>query len=100
ILEEARGDEAKAVHATLLEGAVMQGRVVRLADLGAFVDLGAGVIGLVHVTELAHGRVDTPGDVVKIGDRVSARILKLDEARGRISLSIKQAEEDPWIAAG
>jgi len=100
VLEEARSDEAKAVHATLLEGSVMQGRVVRLADFGAFVDLGAGVIGLVHVTELAHGRVDRPEDVVKVGDRVSARILKLDEERGRISLSIKQAEEDPWVAAG
>jgi small subunit ribosomal protein S1 len=100
ILEEQLREEAKSVRATLIEGSVMQGRVARIADFGAFVDLGAGVIGLVHVTELAHGRVDKPQDIVKVGDRVSARILRLDEERGRISLSIKQAEEDPWVAAG
>lgn len=100
LLEEARNEEAKSVRATLLEGAVMSGRVARLADFGAFVDLGAGVIGLVHVTELAHGRVGHPSEAVQIGDRVSARILKLDEATGRISLSIRQAQDDPWTAAG
>jgi small subunit ribosomal protein S1 len=74
----------------------MQGRVARLADFGAFVDLGAGVTGLVHLTELAHGRVVRAGDIVSLGDRVPVKITKLDEATGKISLSIRQAITDPW----
>ena len=86
----------KAVRATLIEGAVMTGRVARLTDFGAFVDLGAGVTGLVHLTELAHGRVVRPGDIVSVGDRVPVKITKLDDATGKISLSVKQAVTDPW----
>lgn len=100
ILEEERVEEAKSVRATLLEGAVMDGHVARLTDFGAFVDLGAGVTGLVHVTELAHTRVNSPSEVVKPGDRVSVRILKIDESTGKISLSIRQAVADPWDSAG
>lgn len=96
LLEEERVDEAKAVRATLIEGAVMQGRVARLADFGAFVDLGAGVTGLVHVSEIAHARVANASEALQVGDRVSVRILRLDEGTGKISLSIRQATEDPW----
>jgi small subunit ribosomal protein S1 len=96
LLEEQRLEEAKAVRATLLEGAVMQGHVAGVADFGAFVDLGAGVMGLVHVSELSHARVARVADVVKAGDSVAVRVLKLDEERGRISLSMRQAQEDPW----
>ena len=99
LLEDERSDEAKAVRATLIEGSVMQGHVAGLADFGAFVDLGAGVMGLVHVSELSHSRVDHVEDVVKPGDTVSVRILKLDEKQKRISLSIRQAQEDPWSTA-
>jgi len=96
LLEEERSEEAKAVRATLIEGSVTQGHVARVTDFGVFVDLGAGVTGLVHVSEVAHGRVGTPSDAVKPGDTVQVRVLKLDEASGRISLSIRQAAEDPW----
>jgi small subunit ribosomal protein S1 len=96
ILEDERKEEAKAVRATLLEGSIMQGRVAGLADFGAFVDLGAGVMGLVHLSELSHAHVTRPGDAVKAGDVVNVKILKLDEANDRISLSIRQAEKDPW----
>lgn len=99
LLEEQRLEEAKAVRATLLEGAVLDGHVARIADFGAFVDLGAGVTGLVHVTEMAHNRVASPADVVAVGDRVSVKILKIDEASGKISLSIRQATADPWVEA-
>lgn len=95
-LEDARLEEAKAVRATLLEGAVMQGRVSGLAAFGAFVDLGAGVQGLVHATELSHSRFHKVEDAVKVGDAVQVKILKLDDERGRISLSLRQAAEDPW----
>jgi small subunit ribosomal protein S1 len=96
ILEDEKIEEAKAVRATLLEGSIMQGRVAGLADFGAFVDLGAGVMGLVHLSELSHTHVARPGDAVKVGDIVNVKILKLDEAADRISLSIRQAQKDPW----
>ncbi len=99
LLEEQRVEEAKAVRATLLEGAVLDGHVARIADFGAFVDLGAGVTGLVHVTEMAHHRVASPAEVVSVGDRVCVKILKIDEASGKISLSIRQATSDPWVEA-
>jgi len=96
LLEAEHSDEMKAVRATLIEGAVMTGRVARLTDFGAFVDLGAGVTGLVHLTELAHGRVVRASDIVTVGDRVPVKIIKLEDATGKISLSIKQAVTDPW----
>jgi small subunit ribosomal protein S1 len=96
LLEEERGEEAKAVRATLIEGAVMQGHVSSIADFGAFVDLGAGVMGLVHISELSHTRVQRVEDAVKLGDTVPVKILKLDDASGRISLSIRLAQDDPW----
>ena len=96
LIEAEHEEEMKAVRATLIEGAVMTGRVARLAEFGAFVDLGAGVTGLVHTTELAHGRVVKPGDIVAVGDRVPVKVTKLDEATGKISLSIRQAITDPW----
>lgn len=98
LLEAEHEEEMKSVRATLIEGAVMTGRVARLTEFGAFVDLGAGVTGLVHLTELAHGRVVRPGDIVSVGDRVPVKITKLDDASGKISLSIKQAITDPWEA--
>lgn len=96
LIEAEHEDEMKAVRATLIEGAVMTGRVARLAEFGAFVDLGAGVTGLVHLTELAHGRVVRAADVVAVGDRVPVKVTKLDDATGKISLSIRQAITDPW----
>ena len=96
ILEAEHTDEMKAVRATLIEGAVMTGRVARLTEFGAFVDLGAGVTGLVHLTELAHGRVVRASDIVSVGDRVPVKITKLDDATGKISLSVKEAVTDPW----
>ncbi|MGZ4111738.1 MAG: 30S ribosomal protein S1, partial [Tumebacillaceae bacterium] len=76
-------------------GQVLTGTVQRLTNFGAFVDLG-GVDGLVHISEMAHHRVETPGDVVKEGDPVQVKVLKVDPSAGRISLSIKQASKGPW----
>lgn len=96
VLEDERKDEAKAVRATLIEGAVMQGRVAGIAEFGAFVDLGAGVMGLVHVSELSHTRVVRVSDAVQVGDLLNVKILKFDDTSKRISLSARQAQEDPW----
>ena len=100
VLEDQRREEASAVRATLLEGAIMRGHVASVAGFGAFVDLGAGVMGLVHVSELSHARISRVEDVVKEGDEVSVKILKLHDSGKKISLSIRQAESDPWAAVG
>ncbi|MFW5490215.1 MAG: 30S ribosomal protein S1 [Desulfovibrio sp.] len=81
------------------EGAIAEGKVVRLAPFGAFVELVPGVEGMVHVSELGWGRVDDPGDILKPGETVRAKILEIkQDAKGklRISLSMKQAMTDPW----
>ena len=96
VLEEEQREEAKAVRATLIEGSVMQGRVSGIASFGAFIDLGAGVRGLVHLSELAHTRIDTADQAVKVGEKIDVRVLKIDEQSGRISLSLRQAVADPW----
>ena len=72
-------------------GAIVDGRVTRIVDFGAFVGLAAGVEGLVHISEVAEGHVRTAGDVVREGQAVQAKVLSVDEERRRISLSIKQA---------
>jgi small subunit ribosomal protein S1 len=95
LLEEERADEAKAVRATLIEGAVTVGRAAGLAEFGAFVDLGAGVMGLAHISELAHGHVRRVEDAVSVGQMVQVKILKIRDD-GRISLSVRQATDDPW----
>jgi small subunit ribosomal protein S1 len=100
VMEDERREEASAVRATLLEGAVMRGHVASVAGFGAFVDLGAGVMGLVHLSELSHSRVARVEDVVKEGDSVNVKILKLHESGKKISLSIRQAENDPWAEVG
>jgi small subunit ribosomal protein S1 len=79
----------------LEEGAVVEGRVRSLTDFGAFVDLG-GVDGLVHVTEMSHGRVKHPGDLFAVGDPVTVKVLELDPEKDRISLSVKALQENPW----
>ncbi len=76
-------------------GAVVEGTVGSLTDFGAFVDLG-GVDGLVHVTEIAHHRVNRPSDLLSLGDQVQVKILDLDPDNNRISLSMKQLQPDPW----
>jgi small subunit ribosomal protein S1 len=96
LLEDERSEERSAVRATLVEGALTTGHVARIAEFGVFVDLGAGVTGLVHLTELSHARVAKPSDVVKLGDYVSVKVLKIDTTTGKISLSMKQAQADPW----
>lgn len=81
--------------ASIAPGQVLTGTVQRLTNFGAFIDLG-GVDGLVHISEMAHHRVETPADVVKEGDTVQVKVLRVDPEAGRISLSIKGATAGPW----
>ena len=90
--------KAKELLATLTPELVLSGKVTQLRDFGAFVDLG-GVEGLVHVSEMAHGRVSRPQDVVQVGETVAVKVLKIDrdpQGRPKISLSMKAALENPW----
>jgi len=98
-LREEKERLSAAAWARLEVGAEVEGRVRSLTDFGAFVDLG-GVDGLVHVTEIAHHRVHHPRDVLRVDETVRVKVLDLDRAKDRISLSIKALQADPWESVG
>jgi small subunit ribosomal protein S1 len=96
VLEETVGAEREQLLSTLSEGAVVKGIVKNITDYGAFVDLG-GIDGLLHITDLAWRRVKHPTEVVNVGDEVTAKVLKFDAEKNRVSLGLKQLGEDPWV---
>ena len=96
VLEASQGAEREALLANLQEGAVVKGIVKNITDYGAFVDLG-GIDGLLHITDLAWRRVKHPSEVLNVGDEVTAKILKFDTEKNRVSLGLKQLGEDPWV---
>ena len=95
VLREEKQRLREEAWSQLHEGAEVDGRVRSLTDFGAFVDLG-GVDGLVHVTEISHGRVGHPREALAVGDEVRVKVLELDREKNRISLSLKQLQKDPW----
>ena len=80
---------------TLYEGAVVTGTVKNLTEYGAFVDLG-GIDGLLHISDISHGRISHPSEVLHTGDEVTVKVLKFDRERERISLGMRQLNPDPW----
>src|SRR6266540_1802701 len=96
VLEETAGAERQNLLATLSEGAVVKGIVKNITDYGAFVDLG-GIDGLLHITDLAWRRVKHPSEVLNVGDEVTAKVLKFDTEKNRVSLGLKQLGDDPWV---
>ena len=74
----------------------MTGRVTSVREFGAFVDLGAGVQGLLHVSEMAWSRVSNPAEMVKAGEEITVKVLRVDEEKQKISLGLKQLSADPW----
>lgn len=96
ILEAEKAEARQALADHLTPGAVLQGKITRLADFGVFVDVGGGVEGLVHISELSHERVKHPREVVREGEAVEVRVLRYDPENDRISLSMKALREDPW----
>ncbi|MDH5373272.1 MAG: 30S ribosomal protein S1 [Acidimicrobiia bacterium] len=96
-LEEAQAEQRQAFLDELAVGEIRPGVVSSVVNFGAFVDLG-GMDGLVHVSELSYQHVNHPSEVVKVGDEVTIKVLEVDLDRERISLSIKQTQEDPWEA--
>lgn len=98
VLEDQRKESEEDVIRSLTPGVLLEGTVQRLTNFGAFVDIG-GVDGLVHISEIAWHHVDHPSDVLKEGDRVRVKVLKVDPSVHKISLSIKEASPSPWETA-
>jgi len=95
LLQEEEKEKEEEARKTIVPGAVLTGRVVSVREYGAFVDLG-GVQGLLHVSEMRWARVTNPSEIVKPGDEISVKILRVDQEKGRISLGLKQLQADPW----
>ena len=98
VLEGQSGVDLEALIETLKEGSVVKGIVKNITDYGAFVDLG-GIDGLLHITDLAWKRIKHPSEILNIGDEIDARVLKFDKEKNRVSLGLKQLDEDPWVGS-
>ncbi len=96
VLERRLAEQREQAMATLEAGQTRPGKVKRLVDFGAFVDIGDGVEGLLHVSDISYARIEKPTEVLKVGDEIQVKVLKLDQQRGRISLGMKQLKPDPW----
>lgn len=97
ILEEERQNQRAEILSSIVEGEKRLGTVKRLVDYGAFIDIG-GVDGLAHISDLSWEHVKNPADILNIGDEVEVIVKSYDPEKGRISLSIKDTQEDPWYA--
>jgi small subunit ribosomal protein S1 len=97
LLEDEQRANAAKVRQKIVAGAVMTGRVTSVREFGAFVDLGAGVQGLLHVSEMAWSRVSDPAEIVKAGEEITVKVLRVDEEKQKISLGLKQLSADPWL---
>ena len=93
--EQQRATEAE-VRKSIVPGAVLTGRVASVVEFGAFVDLGGGIQGLLHVSEMSWSRSTSPGEVVAPGDQITVKVLRVDDATQKISLGLKQLQDDPW----
>ena len=95
VVEITMGEERGKLVESLNEGATVKGLVKNITDYGAFIDLG-GIDGLLHITDMAWKRVRHPSEVLSIGQEITAKVLKFDEEKNRVSLGIKQLGDDPW----
>jgi small subunit ribosomal protein S1 len=96
LLQEEEGERAEEIRRGAVAGAVLPGRVVSVLAYGAFVDLGGGVQGLLHVSEMGWSRVENPSELVRPGDEITVKVLRVDEDGRKISLGLKQLQADPW----
>jgi small subunit ribosomal protein S1 len=95
VLEEERKEVRQQILDRLQPGSVVEGQISNIVDFGAFVDLD-GIDGLIHISELSWSHVNHPGEILAIGDTVKVKVLDIDRDRQRISLGLKQTQEDPW----
>jgi len=95
VLEEERKEQRQAILERLQPGDVVEGQISNIVDFGAFVDLD-GIDGLIHISELSWSHVNHPSEILSIGQTVQVKVLDIDRDRQRISLGLKQTQEDPW----
>ena len=95
-LEEEQRASAADVRKSIVPGAVLTGRVASVLDFGAFIDLGGGIQGLLHVSEMGWSRVTNPNEIFATGDPITVKVLRTDDATQKISLGLKQLLNDPW----
>ena len=95
VLEENRAEARSEIVSNIQEGQTLEGIVKNITDYGAFVDLG-GVDGLLHVTDISWRRINHPSEALRLGDNVKVKVIKFNDETKRISLGIKQLNEDPW----
>ncbi len=96
IVDEARVEEKKGILENLNKGDVVRGIVRNITDFGAFIDIGGGITGLLHITDMSWGRINHPSEVVSIGNEVDVNILDFDKETMKVSLGLKQNTENPW----
>ncbi|MCZ8105755.1 MAG: 30S ribosomal protein S1 [Burkholderiales bacterium] len=96
VIELSQGEERAKLLETLQEGSIVKGTVKNITDYGAFIDLG-GIDGLLHITDMAWRRVRHPSEVLAVGQEVTAKVLKFDQEKNRVSLGVKQLGDDPWV---
>jgi small subunit ribosomal protein S1 len=96
LLEEQQQATAAEVRRSIVPGAIVKGRIASVRDFGAFVDFGGGVQGLLHVSEMGWSRVADASQLVKPGEEITVKVLRVDEEKQKISLGLKQLTDDPW----
>jgi small subunit ribosomal protein S1 len=95
LLEEERENLKTQTIDSMREGSIVAGLVKNITDYGAFIDLG-GMDGLLHITDMSWGRIKHPSEVINVGDEIQVKVLKYDQEKQRVSLGLKQLQEDPW----
>lgn len=100
LLEEEQRVNAAAVRERIVPGAILPGRVTSIRPFGAFVDLGAGVQGLLHISEMSWSRIASPAEILKAGEDITVKVLRVEEDKQKISLGLKQLSADPWSRVG
>jgi len=104
LLQREQAKSAEQFHKTLKIGSILDGRITRIVPYGAFVELAAGVEGMVHISELSWSRIENPEEVISGNETITVKIIGIQEGDGpylkKISLSVKQLESDPWNTIG
>ncbi|MFC1548802.1 30S ribosomal protein S1 [Candidatus Omnitrophota bacterium] len=96
IVEEQRRGEKRIILEGLTKGDLVKGVVRNITDFGAFVDIGGGITGLLHITDMSWGRINHPNEVVKVGDEIEVKVLDFDKVSVKVSLGLKQKTTNPW----
>jgi small subunit ribosomal protein S1 len=100
LIEEEQRAQAVEIRKAIVPGAVITGRVSSVREFGAFINLGAGVEGLLHVSEMGWSRTLDPAQVVEVGEEITVKVLRVEDDGQKIALGLKQLSEDPWSTVG